>query len=234
MNTNSQPSNSEWIGALKEQGYCHLRRFLPESLTAPAQVEVERLAQAEMDGKTGPRWVYVSAATQPLLDLAHKPPVSDLIEQALGWHNIGPISDAQIAIPGAHSAQEELPPQHHVDGFHDGKFIPFSLLVGVFLSPTPRTFAGNFTVWPGTHIRHERYWREREPSALASGMPRIDVGEPVQLMTDVGDVVLCHYQLAHAAACNTSDVDRVAVYFRVWIGMDHWRQATNLWDGWKI
>jgi ectoine hydroxylase-related dioxygenase (phytanoyl-CoA dioxygenase family) len=51
------------------------------------------------------------------------------------------------------------------------------------------------------------------------------------------DVVLCHYQLAHAAAVNVSPNDRIAVYFRVWlkdIENRRWELLTNIWNGWRI
>jgi ectoine hydroxylase-related dioxygenase (phytanoyl-CoA dioxygenase family) len=32
-----------------------------------------------------------------------------------------------------------------------------------------------------------------------------------------GDVVICHYQLAHSAAVNRSCNDRIAIYFQIWL-----------------
>ncbi len=68
-------------------------------------------------------------------------------------------------------------------------------------------------------------------------MPAVDLGKPTQLICDPGDAILCHYQLAHTAAVNTSNVDRVAVYFRIWfndIDTRRWQLLTNIWDGWKL
>jgi ectoine hydroxylase-related dioxygenase (phytanoyl-CoA dioxygenase family) len=68
-------------------------------------------------------------------------------------------------------------------------------------------------------------------------MPTQEIGKPVQLMCGVGDVVLAHYQLGHNAAVNTSDFDRIAIFFRVWlrsVELDRWRYLTNIWDGWRI
>jgi len=75
------------------------------------------------------------------------------------------------------------------------------------------------------------------PAALHDGMRQIPPGDPVQLMPEPGDVVLCHYGLAHTAAVNLSDADRYAVYFRLWlndIDDQRWHLMTHVWDGWRL
>ena len=67
-------------------------------------------------------------------------------------------------------------------------------------------------------------------------MPQIDFGAPVQLFVEPGDVILCHYQVAHTAAVNLSPNDRIAIYFRVWLkGIEErrWELLTNIWDRWR-
>jgi ectoine hydroxylase-related dioxygenase (phytanoyl-CoA dioxygenase family) len=81
------------------------------------------------------------------------------------------------------------------------------LLVGVFLSAVRTEFAGNFTIWPGSHRLIETCFIERGPQAMREGMPKVALAEPRQLLCSPGDVVFCHYQLAQAAAVNTSDFD---------------------------
>jgi ectoine hydroxylase-related dioxygenase (phytanoyl-CoA dioxygenase family) len=100
-----------------------------------------------------------------------------------------------------------------------------------------KTFAGNFTVWPTSHYVYERYFQERGPRAMKESPPTLELGEPLQLKCEVGDVVLAHYQLGHSASVNTTDHDRIAVYFRVWlrrVELDRWHYLTNIWDGWRI
>ena len=161
-------------------------------------------------------------------------PLADYGDQALGWDKIDYQKDAQVVLRRARETEKQLAPEHHIDGFHPPECHPFSLLVGIFLNRTPAPFCGNFAVWPGTHIKHEQYFRERTPDVMKVGMPKIDVGEPKQLITAPGDAVLCHFQLAHGGVVNTGDTDFIAVYFRIWQFMDHWKQLTNLWEGWKI
>ena len=100
-----------------------------------------------------------------------------------------------------------------------------------------RPFAGNYTVWPGSHYVYERYFRERGERAMREPMPTPEIGEPVQLLCDPGDAVLVHYQLGHTAAVNTAAVDRIAVYFRVCSALERrGGYLTNMWDGgrWKL
>jgi len=156
----------------------------------------------------------------------------------IGW------DDGQIAIRRAHNVPEPVPPIAHIDGFASGvngvpvgKIYNHTVTVGVFLTPTRSEFAGNFTVWRGSHQVYEHYFRERGPRAMSESMPEPEIGEPVQLMCDVGDVVLAHYQLAHSAAVNTSDFDRIAVFFRIWLRTmesNRWHYLTNIWDGWNL
>ncbi len=76
-------------------------------------------------------------------------------------------------------------------------------------------------------------------------MPQIALGTPHQLLCKPGDVVLCHYSLAHGAAVNTSDFNRYAVFFRIShhtlnrekfedARMTEWSHLTNIWTDWKI
>ena len=89
------------------------------------------------------------------------------------------------------------------------------MLAGIVLSDVDTASAGNLVVWPGSHRVLERYFRERGPKSLLSGMPAVDLGPPEPVLARAGDVVLCHYQLAHAAGPNTSPRVRYAVYFRL-------------------
>jgi ectoine hydroxylase-related dioxygenase (phytanoyl-CoA dioxygenase family) len=186
-------------------------------------------------------------------DLRDKPPISELVtnsparailDSALGWNDIA-YDHGQIAIRQAHNAEKPSPPVPHIDGIGTGvnglapenPISNFTALVGVFLTRVDTEFAGNFTVWPGSHHRLEAYFRNRGPQAMREGMPPIELGQPVQLLTNPGDIVLCHYQLAHAAAVNLSANDRIAIYFRVWLkGIEQrrWELLTNIWDGWRI
>jgi hypothetical protein len=186
-------------------------------------------------------------------DLRDKPAIRELLthstgktilERVLGWQEIG-FSPGQIAIRQAHNTDKPYAPVPHIDGTGTGangrpagsSISNFTALVGVFLTRVDAEFAGNLTVWPGSHHRLEAFFRNRGPRAMDEGMPQIDLGPPTQLFANPGDLVLCHYQLAHAAAVNVSANDRIAVYFRVCLkGIEkrRWELLTNIWNGWKI
>ena len=177
------------------------------------------------------------------MDLLVKSPVHDILDDIFGLEHID-WDGGQIAIRQAHNHPEPVPPEAHIDGFasgrnglEEGRIYNHTILVGVFLTPVKKPFAGNFTVWPTSHYVYERYFQERGPRAMKESTPTLELGEPLQLKCEVGDVVLAHYQLGHSASVNTTDQDRIAVYFRVWlrrVESDRWHYLTNIWDGWRI
>jgi hypothetical protein len=193
--------------------------------------------------------------TTPILALLENRGVKERVGELVSPRKLGFDTQGQIAIRRAHNHDKPLPPSAHVDGFPaphngvaEGTVLPFTILVGVFLSEVETEFAGNFTVWPGSHFRVEKYFNERGPRALREGMPdlpKLGIGDPVQLKGSPGDVVLCHYALAHSAAVNLSDNDRIACFFRLGhlelyeredpeYPRHAWTHLTDMWTGWKI
>jgi hypothetical protein len=180
-----------------------------------------------------------------IMGLFHHDGVRERIEALIGLDKIG-FDGGQIAIRRAHNVDRPAPPEPHIDGIPSptnglsgAEINPFTLLVGVFLSGVQSQFAGNFTVWPGSHMLIEAYFKQRGPRAMREGMPKVSLAEPRQVLCAPGDVVFCHYQLAHGAAVNTSDFDRYAVFFRVWhhdlrTREPRWKHLTNIWTGWNV
>jgi ectoine hydroxylase-related dioxygenase (phytanoyl-CoA dioxygenase family) len=116
-----------------------------------------------------------------------------------------------------------------------GTISNFTALVGVVLSDIPRADMGNLTVWPGSHLQYEQYFRDSGPEALLNGMPDVAQSDPVQLTGQPGDAVLCHYQLGHGIAGNSSPDIRYAIYFRLkHVEHDavHWECMTDIWREW--
>ena len=240
--------NIDWRDQLRQQGFAQFGELTPKPLIKAAldAIEIDRITnfdparQTEYDNRS---YCPDLRKSSPIMDLLTLSPVCNLLDEILELDKIG-WSDGQIAIRRAHNFTEPLPPTPHIDGFstglnglEEGRIYNHTILVGVFLTPVTRAFAGNFTVWPGSHYVYEKYFRERGTRAMSEPMPTPEVGEPVQLTCGAGDVVLAHYQLAHAAAVNTSDNDRIAIYFRVWLRKmesDRWHYLTNMWEGWKL
>jgi hypothetical protein len=96
--------------------------------------------------------------------------------------------------------------------------------LSVRFSPTYRTKTwGNFTVWPGTPNLFADYYNERtdeqlqqeaEARVLKTGIPPIELPEPVQITASAGDLILVHYGVAHAVAPNVSPYVRYALFYR--------------------
>lgn len=94
----------------------------------------------------------------------------------------------------------------------------FTLLCGVYLTNISADFAGNFCVFPGSHLQIQEYAKQRgtteiEQEGLHAEL--IPLGVPIQLRPQAGDVMFAHYQLAHTVAPNLSPNTRHAVYFRL-------------------
>mmetsp|Transcript_16372 Transcript_16372/g.19927 ORF Transcript_16372/g.19927 Transcript_16372/m.19927 type:complete len:315 (+) Transcript_16372:44-988(+) len=103
---------------------------------------------------------------------------------------------------------------YHIDGEANaqGARFPdhFSLLVGIALSPQNEQGNGNFTVFPGTHLRD---WSTYPDLKRNRSLPHLTNGR--QLCLDVGDAFFVHPLLPHRGGCNTSSTTRELIFFRL-------------------
>jgi hypothetical protein len=238
-----------WHTALVRDGYALLSNLIPQGITAVAREVITRDLVDRFDPARQLEYEHRSycpdlRASPEIMALLLNPPVRSLLDAVIGFDRLG-YSPGQIAIRRTRKDERPTPPEAHIDGLatpYNGVVGPelstFTVLVGVFLTDVLTDYSGNLTVWPGSHRALEAYFRQRGPAAMFEGMPAVTLGDPVQLICTAGDVVLCHYQLAHASVANmAAAVDRIAVYFRLWltdIGDRRWRLLTHIWDGWKI
>lgn len=144
-----------------------------------------------------------------------------LAESALGHGKATASQNIQAALRFPETETEPTSLRPHIDGFHPstneqpGAVRPFAALVGFFLNDVENDWAGNFTVWPGTHRTFEEYFRLNKPDPeMKLGIPPVELPGPIQLKVKAGDMILAHYQLAHTASSNLSNAVRYAVYFR--------------------
>lgn len=237
-----------WQKQIRSLGYAQFPGLVDGTRVAGARVAIDRDLRENYDSSRQGEYEGVSycpalRGSRSIMDLLEATAASDILNEALGLDSVA-WDGGQIAIRKAHNVGSAIPPEPHIDGFPNdanglerGKIYNHTALVGVFLTPVAREFAGNFTVWPGSHEAYEGYFRRRGPQAMNESMPTLDLGEAVQPRCGVGDVVLCHYALGHTAAGNTSDQDRIAIYFRVWlrdIEGKRWEYLTNMWGGWHV
>jgi hypothetical protein len=181
--------------------------------------------------------------TSVITDLLNRTAAWDLAESAIGAGKIKSIKGGQIALrfPGMQDPPGR--PNPHIDGMYsptngvpEGTIQNFTALLAVFLSDLPQPYAGNFTVWPGTHHLFQNYFRAHTPQSLLEGMPKVDLPEPEQVLVQAGDIALCHYALAHSVAPNVSPHVRYAIFFRL-THVDHdaqkWESMTDIWLEWE-
>jgi len=238
-----------WQQDFIKNGYAVFPKLVPQHLVAAALDAVTEDLRTHYDPD---QWQdYDSRSYCPtlrrapvIMDLLFKSPVWDLLEEALGMDKLVPIGGAQIAIRQKHNDDKESILPYHLDGVPDGlngvegnAIDNFTALIGIFLTDIARPYGGNLVVWPGSHRVIENYFREKGPEGMLMSTPQVDPGEPKLIDASAGDVVLCHYQLLHGMASNTTDRDRIAVYFRSEfkdIGQRRYELLTHMWRGWKI
>ncbi len=176
-------------------------------------------------------------------DLYNASTLSSTAESLIGAGKVKPVKAGQIALRFPGGDVTARPARPHLDGMYspsngvkEGTIANFTALVGVLLSDVPQPDAGNFSYWPGSHIKYEAYFRENGPDALLKGLPPVDIGEPVQLTGMAGDAVIVHYQIGHGITGNISPNIRYAIFFRLYhVDHDayHWECMTDIWREWE-
>jgi ectoine hydroxylase-related dioxygenase (phytanoyl-CoA dioxygenase family) len=234
---------------LYENGYIHVPGVVPRirldaALRAINHGVGQGIDPAQLPKYRAQSYVPEVSGTPPITDLLMGTPAWELAESLIGAEQVLPVRGGQIALrfPGF---QDPLAlPRAHIDGLPTatngvslGTLGSFTLLLGVLLSDLPETNAGNFTVWPGSHRVLEKHLQEVGTDGLLNGggMPDVPLGEAQQITGKAGDMVLCHFQLAHGIAPNVSANIRYAVFFRLF-HKDHaaHKQAslTDIWLAW--
>lgn len=239
----------EQLNQLRASGYLHLQSLVPKNLVTQARAAIEGDLKSSYD--PAKRLEYEHQSFCPALrdddrmtGLLQESPAREVVDALLPFDQLSGSNWAQISLRDSHNHFEPIPPQWHLDGVPSpyngvpqGPLMTFTALVGIFLSDTPGPYAGNLTVWPDSFERLRRWFEDRGLASLSMGRPRIDPGTPHQLITAPGDVVICHYMLAHGASVNTSPVKRLAVYFRLnqpGTARDPWRHLVDPWRGWRM
>lgn len=203
------------------RGYLVLRQAVPQEIVAAASEHIDGLVeQAPPDASVRGPYNYFpeSEEAPPLLALLMAGGVFEMAEGLAGPGTLEVPWQIQVALnipPFPH-----IPGLPHIDGAPaepDGRPGTFTMLVGVLMSDQEEKDSGNLWVWPGTHLLHAEYFREKGPDAFfkAAGYPPIQQPEPEQVLGRAGDVVLAHYLLGHNIGGNVSPATRRAVYFRV-------------------
>lgn len=147
--------------------------------------------------------------------LIHSPSLLGWIEALTGarLHSIfysqvafrTPLSAKQIAHQLAHAAPDYSPgAEYHLDGTANSAGTrfpdPWSLLVGIALVDINTEDQGNFTVFPGWHVRRD--WSAYPEEKRTKSLP--DLGTPTHVCLKAGDAVIAHVLLPHRGGKNST------------------------------
>ena len=225
---------------LYENGWVVIPQVVPKSMILTAREAIQTAVETYLDSIQA-RSVELRT-DQRLKDLLLSTDAFSLVESVLGKGKVIPSVNIQAALRFPDVNDEPHPLVPHIDSFHPsqdgeaGSIRPFTATAGFFLNDIETDWAGNFTVWPGTHLLFERYFKTHKPDPeLKFGIPPVGLPKPVQLKLKAGDMILAHYQLAHTAASNLSKSVRYAVYFRIHHAdkpKDSIDALTDIWKYW--
>lgn len=211
-------------------GFLVVRDVVPEQLLAELDAEVDALVAAAPPpaGKVGFHHYFEDPANVPV---AHRA-LRDGHVLALAGELVAPLAIDlafdHIQIATSIFGWDHEPGGGHVDGYGiPGQTEPFTftMLAGIYLGDEGEGGRGNLWIWPGSHLAHERMFREqgvdvlmRDPAVgghpcMLDDPPDCGPGQPV--LAQRGDVVLAHYLLAHNQSGNMWNPLRRIVYYRL-------------------
>jgi Phytanoyl-CoA dioxygenase (PhyH) len=216
----------EQLREFGDNGYLVLPGVVPERLLAPVDAEIDALAAGSPPpaGAISSHSYARPPGTLPASGAALRDsPAIRLAEALVTPRTLNhDLHHVQVALNIPPSA--DRPGAPHVDGHRPEQARPdsFTMLAGIYLVDESAPDSGNLWVWPGSHLVHERVFREQGPAALLAtsghgcllaAPPRYS--EPVQVLANRGDLLLAHFLLGHNIGPNTSSRTRRIVYYRL-------------------
>ncbi len=232
--------------ALMDDGYLHIPGVVPRVMVDEAVRAINHDLGKGMDPSLMWRFHVQTfcpelTSAPAIVELFTRTPASALAESAIGARLRVPTG-AQIALRFPGYADPPKPGSPHIDGLPnrertngvpEGTILSFTALACVLLSELPGPFAGNFTVWPGSHRAHAAWVRAHGFRSLLEGPPRVEYRDPVQVVGKPGDVLLTHYLLGHSVAPNVSPNVRYACFFRLEVDGLAEHRAESVLDPWR-
>jgi hypothetical protein len=238
-------TNDDFVHFASE-GYVVLRNVVPEDLLAAADVEIDALiAESKPDGGddvTGQRTWFAARNRLPCCDavLRNSPAL------AIARELVSPNTIDHAGVDGSRYDHVQIaitvPPCFHVPG---GPHIDgwtgdsFTMLAGVLLTDQSEAQSGNLWVWPGSHLEHERMFRERGTKALSEVHGHSTLLDPPVVLRPAlpitgtrGDLLLAHFLLGHNKGGNTANHVRRTIYYRLNVPGHDRRSEQTLLDAW--
>lgn len=113
------------------------------------------------------------------------------------------------------------------------------MLAGVLLTDQSTGQSGNLWVWPGSHLDHQRLFRDRGSRVLQRTgghatllEPPLELGSRVEVAGGRGDLLLAHYLLGHNTGGNTASQTRRTIYCRLAVPGHAERWESTFVDAW--
>ena len=173
-------------------------------------------------------WCPELGQTEIIHDMFNRTPAFNLAEDLVGACNVQSCFHGQVPPRFPQDIEKDVNtvkmPTGHIDGIGSGfNGIPkgeyrrgFTALCVVLLSNLPDDFMGNFTVWPRSHYKVQKYLQDNGRDILKEGIPVIpEIGDMHMCKGQAGDVIFAHPLLYHTACPNLSPFIRYAAIFRV-------------------
>lgn len=230
LNLRSTMLSPGQLRAFGLQGFVVVRDVLSEQTLADVADEADALIARKPApvGKVGFHHYFEAPSALPVADRV----LRDCGVLSLAGELVAPLAIDlafdHIQIASSIYGWDHVPGGGHIDGYGiPGQTEPhtFTLLAGVYLGDESESGRGNIWVWPGSHLGHERLFRERGADVLLGPESQgghaclldepPDFGHAQPVLAKRGDVLLAHYLLAHNQSGNMWNPLRRIVYYRL-------------------
>jgi hypothetical protein len=234
----SQVTGRQQTSQFAERGFVLVPQVVPSGVLERANQRIDEIVSADPPAadRRGKHFYFLPASAEPaLLATLTRSAAFGLAGELAGPGTLEVPEQVQVALnipPYPHR-----PGGPHIDTGHaepTGEPVSgtFTLLAGILMTDQLTENSGNLWVWPGTHLAHAAYFRERGPQMFCA-YPPIALPEPEQVTGRAGDLLLSHYLLGHNIGGNyRSEQTRRALYFRVSAANHASRQNEFLQDPW--
>jgi ectoine hydroxylase-related dioxygenase (phytanoyl-CoA dioxygenase family) len=226
-------------------GYLVVPNVVPEPLLAAADAEIDQLvAEVRPDegtGGPGPNLWFPPVGRLPRCDdVLRASPALAIAEGLVAPQSLDHAFD-HIQVATTVPPFDHVPGGPHIDGHGPGQDPPesFTMLAGVFLTDQRSAQSGNLWVWPGSHIHHQRLFRERGTRVLhqTGGHPTLLDPPPYRgpglaVTGQRGDLLLAHFLLGHNKGGNTAAIARRTIYYRLSVPGHRNRWEATFFDPW--
>lgn len=236
---------SDDLRSFRDSGYLVVPGVVPDDMLSLADEEVDELTATEPphEGDGGPgqkAWFMPRSRLPRCEDALRRSAAMVLAEQLVSPSRLEFAFD-HVQVATTLSPWAHVPGGPHIDGHGPGPDPPasFTVLAGVLLTDQHQPHRGNLWVWPGTHLAHQKLFRERGTKVLQSTGghataldPPLDLPDPIPILGGRGDLVLAHFLLGHNKGGNLDPTTRRTIYYRLVVPGHQQRWDQTFLDAW--